>query len=471
MADFPPAIADPVSHDAAVDALRVPPHSLEAEQSVLGGLMLSPGAWELVDGLVIERDFYRHDHQLVFRAIQSLAEQEQPLDVVTVAEWLQQRDKLEEVGGLGFLNRLAADTPSAGNVKAYAEIVRERSVLRQMISVANEVADAGYRPNGRDSRELLDIAESKVLGIADQVESSGGGFKGIAKVLAGTIERIDHLYASGSAITGLPTGFSEFDQMTSGLQPSDLIIVAGRPSTGKTAFCMNIAENAAIQADQPVAIFSMEMPGEQLAMRMISSLSMVELQKIRTGALTDADWPRITSAVALISERKIFIDDSPSLSPTEVRARARRLKREHGLGLIVLDYLQLMQIHGGTGENRTAEISEISRSLKSLAKELNVPLVALSQLNRSLEQRTDKRPVMSDLRESGAIEQDADVIVFIYRDEVYNPESPDKGTAEILIRKQRNGPIGSTRVAFLGQFTRFDNYAPEYVGSDHYSVS
>lgn len=467
MAEIRQATSDSSVRDAAVDALRVPPHSIEAEQSVLGGVMLSPGAWELVDGVVVDSDFYRHDHQLVFRALKSLAEQEEPLDVVTVAEWLQQRKQLEDVGGLVFLNRLAAETPSAGNVKAYANIVRERSVLRQMISVANEVADAGYNPDGRDSRELLDFAESKVLGIADQVESAGGGFRGIAPILADTIDRIDVLYSSGSAITGLPTGFTEFDQMTSGLQPSDLIIVAGRPSMGKTTFCMNIAENAAIQADQPVAIFSMEMPGEQLAMRMISSLSMVELQKIRTGALTDADWPRLTSAVALISERKIFIDDSPGLSPTEVRARARRLKREHGLGLIVLDYLQLMQIKGGNGDNRTAEISEISRSLKSLAKELQVPVIALSQLNRSLEQRTDKRPVMSDLRESGAIEQDADVIVFIYRDEVYNPESPDKGTAEILIRKQRNGPIGSTRVAFMGQFTRFDNYSPEYMGSDY----
>ncbi|MEM9605443.1 MAG: replicative DNA helicase [Pseudomonadota bacterium] len=467
MAEIDSFSVPPVDRDAAVDALRVPPHSIEAEQSVLGGVMLSPSAWERVDGVVVETDFYRHDHQLVFRALKSLAEQEQPLDVVTVAEWLQQRDQLEEVGGLVFLNRLAADTPSAGNVKAYAEIVRERSVLRQMISVANDVADAGYHPNGRDSRELLDFAESRVLGIADQVEAAGGGFRGIAPILADTIDRIDELYSSGSTITGLPTGFSEFDQMTSGLQPSDLIIVAGRPSMGKTTFCMNIAENAAIQAEQPVAIFSMEMPGEQLAMRMISSLSMVELQKIRTGALTDADWPRITSAVALISERKIFIDDSPGLSPTEVRARARRLKREHGLGLIVLDYLQLMQIKGSSSDNRTAEISEISRSLKSLAKELNVPVIALSQLNRSLEQRTDKRPVMSDLRESGAIEQDADVIVFIYRDEVYNPESPDKGTAEILIRKQRNGPIGSTRVAFMGQFTRFDNYSPEYMGVDY----
>jgi len=467
MADIPTAAFDASAGDAKVDALRVPPHSIEAEQSVLGGVMLSPGAWESVDGVVVDTDFYRHDHQIVFRALKSLAEQEQPLDVVTVAEWLQQRDQLENVGGLGFLNRLAADTPSAGNVKAYAGIVRERSVLRQMISVANEVADAGFRPNGRDSRELLDFAESKVMGIADQVESAGGGFRGIAPILADAIDRIDLLYSSGSAITGLPTGFTEFDQMTSGLQSSDLVIVAGRPSMGKTTFAMNIAENAAIQAEQPVAIFSMEMPGEQLAMRMISSLSMVELQKIRTGALSDADWPRITSAVALISERKIFIDDSPGLSPTEVRARARRLKREHGLGLIVLDYLQLMQIKGSSGDNRTAEISEISRSLKSLAKELEVPVIALSQLNRSLEQRTDKRPVMSDLRESGAIEQDADVIVFIYRDEVYNPESPDKGTAEILIRKQRNGPIGTCRVSFQGQFTRFTNYSPEYMGGDY----
>lgn len=453
--------------DAEVDRIKVPPHSIEAEQSVLGGVLLSADAWEAVSETLGEADFYRHDHQLIFRALSDLVTDEQPLDVVTVAEKLQKRDELEPIGGIAYLGSLASGTPSASNVKAYASIVRERSVLRQMIAIGNEIADAAYNPGDQKSDQLLDRAESQVLGIADQMQQSSDGFRGIKPILANTIERIDEIFNSDGSITGIPTGFDDFDEMTSGLQPADLVIIAGRPSMGKTTFSMNIAEHVAVSGDKPVAVFSMEMPAEQLAMRLIASLGRVELQKIRTGALTDADWPRITSAVTLLEQKNsIFIDDSAGLSPTEVRARARRVKREHGLGLIVIDYLQLMQIKGGTGENRTAEISEISRSLKSLAKELEVPVIALSQLNRSLEQRPDKRPIMSDLRESGAIEQDADLIVFIYRDEVYNPESPDKGTAEILIRKQRNGPIGSCRVSFLGQYTRFENYTPDYYSGD-----
>lgn len=453
--------------DAEVDRIKVPPHSIEAEQSVLGGVLLSADAWEAVSEALGEGDFYRHDHQLIFRALSDLVTDEQPLDVVTVAEKLQKRDELEAIGGLAYLGSLASGTPSASNVKAYAGIVRERSVLRQMIAIGNEIADAAYNPGDQKSDQLLDRAESQVLGIADQMQQSTEGFRGIKPILANTIERIDEIFNSDGSITGVATGFDDFDEMTSGLQPSDLIIIAGRPSMGKTTFSMNIAEHVAVSGDKPVAVFSLEMPAEQLAMRLIASLGRVELQKIRTGQLTDADWPRITSAVTLLEQKNsIYIDDTAGLSPTEVRARARRVKREHGLGLIVIDYLQLMQIKGGTGENRTAEISEISRSLKSLAKELEVPVIALSQLNRSLEQRPDKRPISSDLRESGAIEQDADLIVFIYRDEVYNPDSPDKGTAEILIRKQRNGPIGSCRVSFLGQYTRFENYTPDYYSGD-----
>ncbi len=453
--------------DAEVEKLKIPPHSVEAEQSVLGGVLLSADAWEAVEELIVEADFYRHDHQVIFRALKDLASDEQPQDVVTVAERLQNLEELDGIGGIAYLGSLASGTPSASNVKAYARIVRERSVLRQMIAIGNEVADAAYNPGERKSDELLDLAESRVLGIADQMQQNSVGFRGMKPILANTIDRIDQLFQSDGSITGIPTGFDDFDEMTSGLQPADLVIIAGRPSMGKTTFSMNIAEHVGVTGDKPVAVFSMEMPAESLAMRMIASLGRIELQKIRSGQLTDADWPRITSAVTLLEQRNsVFIDDSAGLSPTEVRARARRLKREHGLGLIVIDYLQLMTIKGSSGENRTAEISEISRSLKSLAKELDVPVIALSQLNRSLEQRTDKRPVMSDLRESGAIEQDADLIVFIYRDEVYNPDSPDKGTAEILIRKQRNGPIGSCRVSFLGQYTRFENYTPDFYSGD-----
>ena len=447
---------------------KSPPHSLEAEQAVLGGLMLSDDAWDHISGSVVEDDFYRRDHRLIFRAIQALAEQEQPRDVVTLSEWLGQRGDLDSAGGMPYLGRLANDTPSAANIKAYAQIVRDRSVLRQLISVANEIADSAYFSDGRTSDELLDHAESKVFDIADKGKRVVSGFEGMQTVLGRTVDRIDLLFENQSPITGLETGFQDFDKLTSGLQNSDLVIIAGRPSMGKTSFAMNIAEYAAMKQDKPVAVFSMEMPGEQLAMRMISSLGRVELQKLRTGQIREEDWNRITSIVSLLSEKaNLHIDASPALSPTEIRSRARRLYREHkGLSLIVLDYLQLMQVPGSK-ENRATEISEISRSLKALAKELNVPVIALSQLNRSLEQRPDKRPVMADLRESGAIEQDADLIVFIYRDEVYNEDSDHKGTAEILVRKQRNGPTGSVRLTFLGEYTRFEDFSPEiYSASD-----
>jgi replicative DNA helicase len=457
-----------MSADAAVDALRVPPHSVQGEQAVIGGLMLNNEAWEQVADKVVAQDFYRREHQLIYAAIQALAEHDQPCDVVTLAEELERRGQLEEVGGMPYLGAIANDTPSASNVPAYADIVREQSVVRQLIKVGNRIAESGYRPNGRKVHELLDEAEGKVFQIAEQNAKGRSGFQPINQLLTATIDRIEELFSSDQELTGLSSGFKDFDTKTSGLQKSDLIIVAGRPSMGKTSFAMNIAENVAVGSGAPVAIFSMEMPGEQLTMRMISSLGRVNQQAVRSGKLEDDDWPRITSAVNLLSNAKLFIDDTPALTPMELRARCRRLARDQGgLGLIVVDYLQLMQAPEA-GENRVNEISAISRALKALAKELNVPVMALSQLNRSLEQRPNKRPVMSDLRESGAIEQDADVITFIYRDEVYNEDTPDKGKAEIIIGKQRNGPIGTVSLTFQGQYTRFDNFAQDVYSDADY---
>ena len=455
---YPDSPPDYPEMDAEVEQLRVPPHSLQAEQSVIGGLMLDNSTWDQVADRVSAEDFYRREHQLIFSVIATLADEMKPFDVVTLAEELERREQLEDVGGLPYLAALAEDTPSAANIRAYADIVREHSVTRQLIRVGTEIAESGYRPEGRKVAQLLDEAENKVFQIAEQRHKEGEGFQPIKSLLAKTVDRIDELYSKDDPITGLSTGFDDFDKMTSGLQPADLIIVAGRPSMGKTTFAMNMAENVAIKSGLPVAVFSMEMPGEALTMRMISSLGRIDGHRVRTGQLEDDEWPRLTSTVSLLSQAKLFIDDTAALSPTDLRARARRLMREQGqLGLIVIDYLQLMQVPGGS-ENRTNEISMISRSLKALAKELNVPVVALSQLNRSLEQRPNKRPIMSDLRESGAIEQDADLVVFIYRDEVYNPESEQKGMAEVIIGKQRNGPIGTVHLTFLGQFTRFENY-------------
>jgi len=429
--------------------------------------MLDNSTWDTVADQVSEEDFYRRDHRLIYRAITQLAEQNQPLDVVTLSEWLSHNRLLDEIGGLVALGNLAQNTPSAANIKAYAEIVREKSVMRQLIEVGNHIAASGFTPEGRSTGDLLDNAEKLVFEIAEQGNRGKSGFRTIRSLLAAAVDRIDKLFQQDDPITGVSTGFADIDDMTAGLQPSDLIIVAGRPSMGKTTLAVNFAENAAIKHQVPVAIFSMEMPGEQLALRMMSSLGHIDQHKVRTGKLEDDDWPRLTSAVSLLDNAPIFIDDTPALSPMELRARARRMKREHNLGLVVIDYLQLMQT-GKIVENRTTEISEISRNLKALAKELHVPVIALSQLNRSLEQRTDKRPVMSDLRESGAIEQDADVIMFIYRDEVYHEDSPHKGLAEIIIGKQRNGPIGTRLLTFRGQFTRFENYAAESLYSGEF---
>ncbi|MCG6971103.1 MAG: replicative DNA helicase [Gammaproteobacteria bacterium] len=453
--------------DTATQALNVTPHSIEAEQSVLGGLMLDNTAWDKIADIVNEDDFYRRDHRLIYHAIAQLVEQQDPTDVVTLSDWLDKRNELDKIGGLAYLGKLAKNTPSAANIITYAQIVREKSVLRQLISVGNEISSSCYQTEGRKSEQLLDNAEKLVFEIAEKGAKGRKDFVCIKDLLVKAVDKIDMLFQQDSPITGVPSGFSDFDDMTSGLQSSDMIIVAGRPSMGKTTFAMNIAENVAIKTNLPVAIFSMEMPGEQLAMRLLSSLGRIDQHRVRTGKLDDDDWPRLTSAVGLLAEAKMFIDDTPALTPNELRARARRLAREHdGLGLIVIDYLQLMQVPGT--ENRVNEISEISRNLKSLAKELSVPVIALSQLNRSLEQRPNKRPVMSDLRESGAIEQDADVIVFIYRDEVYNEESTDKGTAEIIIGKQRNGPIGTVRLTFLGQYTRFENHISQIYEDEGY---
>jgi replicative DNA helicase len=442
------------------DNVRVPPNSIEAEQAVLGGLMLSPEAWDKVADKITDRDFYRRDHQLIFRAIGELANKSMPCDAVTLGEWFESQGIAELVGGTRYVIELAGSTPSAANIVAYADIVREKSVMRQLIDVGTEITGDAFRPEGRSAQELVESAEQKVFHIAEAGARGRQGFVSMRSAVKEAFQLLQQRYESRSPITGMPTGFVDFDHKTAGLQPGDLIIVAARPAMGKTSLALNMAEYASIKTGRAAAVFSMEMSASQLAFRLISSLGRINQQNLRTGDLADEEWPRVTSAITLLSDAKIFIDDTPSLSPLELRARARRLKREHDLGLIVIDYLQLMQVPGNK-ENRATEISEISRSLKALAKELSVPVIALSQLNRSLEQRTDKRPVMADLRESGAIEQDADVIVFIYRDEYYNQESTEKGVAEIIIGKQRNGPTGTVKLAFLGQYTRFENLATD----------
>ncbi|MCF7504098.1 MULTISPECIES: replicative DNA helicase [Vibrio] len=444
-----------------VDAIKVPPHSLEAEQSVIGGLLLDNERWDTVSEKVVSKDFYSRPHRLIFEAVKDILEESAPLDLITLSEHLELREQLEEVGGFAYLADLAKNTPSAANINAYADIVAQRALVRSLIGVANEIADSGYDPQGRTSEELVDLAESKVFAIAEGRASENEGPQNVDSILEKTLERIEILYKSPQdGVTGVDTGFNDLNKKTAGLQGSDLIIVAARPSMGKTTFAMNLCENAAMKQDKPVLIFSLEMPAEQLMMRMLASLSRVDQTKIRTGQLDDEDWARISSSMGILMDKKnMYIDDSSGLTPTEVRSRARRIAREHdGISMIMIDYLQLMRVPS-LSENRTLEIAEISRSLKALAKELNVPVVALSQLNRSLEQRADKRPVNSDLRESGSIEQDADLIMFIYRDEVYNPDSSLKGIAEIILGKQRNGPIGSVRLTFQGQHSRFDNYA------------
>ena len=459
------AVDDGLVDGGAEQRLKVPPNSMEAEQSLIGGLMQDAQAYDKVADVIESGDFYRKDHRLIYQGIVDLVEKGSPCDVVTVSEHLDSHGLLEQSGGFEYLATLANETAGAANAKAYANIIRERSTLRSLINAGNEIAGSAFTNDGRSATEILDDAESLVFEIAERGARGKKGFKSLKQILPDAVDRIDELHRTDGSITGISSGFSEFDKLTAGLQGGDLVIIAGRPSMGKTTFAVNIAENAAIGAKVPTAIFSMEMPDQQLAMRMISSLGRVDQTHLRTGNFPDEDWSRINTAVQLMSDAPIFIDDTPGMSPTEIRARCRRLQREHNLGLVVVDYLQLMQVPGNN-ENRATEISEISRSLKALAKEMDCPVIALSQLNRSVEQRTDKRPVMSDLRESGAIEQDADVIVFIYREEVYNQDTPRKGIADISIAKQRNGPIGDFPLTFVGKYTKFENWVPDRYGDD-----
>lgn len=433
---------------------------MEAEQSVLGSMLIAPDSWDKVAEIVVEEDFYNRSHRTIFRSILRLLAANLPVDIITVSEELETHDELEEAGGFTYLGEVAQNTPSAANVVAYAEIIKERAITRELIGVAHTIADIGYNPEGRDSSEMLDLAESKVFEIAEKRTGENEGPRDVEAVLGKTIDRLEALIKTNKEVTGVSTGYTDLDKKTSGLQSSDLIIVAARPSMGKTTFAMNLCENAMLLEEKPVLVFSLEMPAEQIMMRMLASLSRVDQTKIRTAQLDDEDWARISNTMAMLKDKdNLFVDDSSGLTPMDVRTRARKLARERGgLSMIMIDYLQLMRVPS-LNENRTLEIAEISRSLKALAKELEVPVVALSQLNRSLEQRADKRPINSDLRESGSIEQDADLIMFIYRDEVYNENTDLKGISEIILGKQRNGPIGTVRLTFQGQYSRFDNYA------------
>ncbi len=459
-------MSDDYNPDQQTVSQRTPPHSVEAEQSVLGSLMLDERAWEAVAETLQDTDFYRHDHRLIFRAVQHLVAQEQPIDVVTVAEELEERGQLEKAGGPAYLSRLVDMTPSIDNCAAYAEIVRERSQQRRLIEAATDIMQRAYEPEGENSLTLVSDAEKAIALIAEGSRKDGGP-QPVGPILKNTIETLERMFEQPDGLTGLTTGFTEIDSRTSGLQKADLVIVAARPSMGKTTYSMNLVENALLATKRPCLVFSMEMPSESIVMRMLSSIGRIDQTRIRSGKLIDEDWPKLSAAINLLKDLPLYIDDTPALTPQEMRARARKVYRENNndLAMIMVDYLQLMRV-SGKSEGRTQEISEISRTLKAIAKEFNCPMVALSQLNRSLEQRPNKRPVMSDLRESGAIEQDADIIQFIYRDEVYNEDSPDKGVAEIITGKHRNGPIGIDRLAFIGKYTRFENLARGYEGGD-----
>jgi replicative DNA helicase len=446
--------------------LKVPPHSIEAEQSVIGGLMLSADNWDAVNENVGPSDFYRADHRLIFSAMEELVKAEKPLDIITLSEHLSNRAELDDIGGLPYLGELARNTPSVANIKAYAIIVRERSTRRSLISAAGDIAEACYDPDGRGADELLEVAERNIAKVGELRPKEGGPVE-MNALLKSTVSKIDEMVEKGEGITGITSGFDDLDEKTSGWQSSDLIIVAARPSMGKTTFAMNLVENALMAQDKSCVVFSMEMPSESILMRTLASVGRINQTSVRTGQLNEEDWPKLSAAINKLKDKKLFMDDTAALTPTDLRSRVRRISREHGeIGMVMIDYLQLMQV-SGPSEGRTAEISEISRSLKMLAKEFGCPVIALSQLNRSLEQRPNKRPINSDLRESGAIEQDADVILFIYRDEVYNEDSPDKGIGEIIIGKQRNGPIGTCRLAFNGAHSRFDNLAPGQYSGDY----
>jgi replicative DNA helicase len=446
--------------DQQVAQLRIPPHSLEAESSVLGGLLLDNSAWDRVGDLVTDTDFYRYEHRLVFAAIASLINSSRPADVITVFEHLQSLGKAEEVGGLVYLNSLAQYVPSASNIRRYGEIVRERAILRKLVTASDEIATTAFSPQGKAVAQILDEAEQKIFHIGEEGSRMKQGFQSMDALVVDLLDRVEEMSQNPNDITGVPTGFYDFDRMTSGLQPGDLIVLAARPSMGKTALAINIAENVAVNEGLPVAVFSMEMGASQLAIRIVGSIGRIDQGHLRTGKLSDDEWPRLTEAIEKLRNISLHIDETPGLTPSELRANARRLARQCGkLGLIVVDYLQLMSGSSGDGDNRATELGEISRGLKMLAKELQCPVIALSQLNRGVEQRTDKRPMMSDLRESGAIEQDADVIMFIYRDDYYNKDSKEPGVAEVIIGKQRNGPTGTVKLAFLKPITKFESLA------------
>jgi replicative DNA helicase len=440
------------------EQLKIPPHAVEAEQSVLGGLLIDNSSWDHVAEILSDEDFFRHAHQVIWRHISRLAQKSIDFDIVTLTDELKRHDQLEAVGGISYLSSLEFSTPSAANIRIYAQIVREKALLRHLITAGTEAVNMAFLPEGKSALEIIDSAEKLIFDVAQLGQTGKKSYASSRELLKACVEKISDLYENPNQVTGLQTFYSDFDEKTAGLQKGDLVIIAGRPSMGKTTFAMNIAENVAVKGKKGVAVFSLEMPGEQLMMRMLSSVGRIPANKLRTGQLDQQDWAALTTAFGKLGDAPVFVDETPALSPLELRARARRLKREHNIELIVVDYLQLMR--GNTANsNRTEEISEISRSLKALAKELEVPVIALSQLNRSLEQRPDKRPKMSDLRESGAIEQDADIILFIYRDEVYHPDTEHKGVAEVIIGKQRNGPIGKVLLTFMGEFTRFENFA------------
>lgn len=455
--------------DDEVARLRVPPHSVEAEQSVLGGLLLDNLAWDRAGDLLTDSDFYRYEHRLIYAAIGALVAGSKPADVITVFEQLQSLGKAADCGGLAYLNALAQSVPSAANMRRYAEIVRERSILRKLIAASDDIATSAFNPQGRQVSTVLDEAESKIFQIGEEGSRQKQGFQGIDKLVVSLIDRVQELHDNGAEeVTGVRTGFYDLDRMTAGLQKGDLIVLAARPSMGKTAFALNIAEHVAVQEGLPVLVFSMEMGAAQLALRLVGSLGRINQQNLRTGRLDSGEWERLTDAVERLGQVQLYIDETAALTSSELRARARRMARQFGtLGLIVIDYLQLMSGSSGSDENRATEIGEISRGLKALAKELQCPVIALSQLNRSVETRNDKRPMMSDLRESGAIEQDADIIMFIYRDDYYNKDSKEPGVSEIVIGKQRNGPVGTVKLTFLKPLTRFDNLAPGSAGGEY----
>ena len=458
----PRLINVPQPLDPQVAALKLPPHSIEAEQSLIGGLLLDNAAWDRIADIVAEGDFYRDDHRRIFSHIRKLVESGRPADVVTVYESIEKSNQVDQTGGMAYLGEIANATPSAANIRRYAEIVRERAVLRKLVTVGDDIAASALNPAGRDAKQLLDEAEQKVFEIAEAGAKSVQGFAAITPLLGQVVDRIQELYdkENPSDITGVPSGFTDLDRMTSGLQPGDMIVVAGRPSMGKTAFALNIAEYVGVEMRLPVAIFSLEMSGPQIATRLLSSVGRLDQTRTRNGRLTDEDWDKMTVALGKLHDAPIHIDETGALNATDLRARARRLHRQCGkLGLIVIDYIQLMTGRASASENRATEISEISRSIKALAKELECPVIALSQLSRKVEERNDKRPLMSDLRESGAIEQDADIIIMMYREEYYKPDTPDKGVAEAIIGKHRNGPVGTVKLTFLGEYTKFQNFA------------